>query len=180
MSGISVVTASLPERAELLVEAIRSVDAQTLPAQQHHIYLDAERGGPARARNDCLARVTTPWVGFLDDDDVLYPEHYETLMRHADGADLVFSHHDGGPDTPRYESWDTSAYMTMLNGRNVIPVTVLAKTQAIVEAGCFDPADRYEDFELWKRMLARGATFRCVPEVTWEYRCPPDGRTWNP
>lgn len=179
-SGISVITASLPERAEQLVEAAASVQTQSLEPEVHMIMLDAMREGPAACRNRLLERVETPWVAFLDDDDELDADHLEVLARWGDGADLVFSWHRGGPGVPRYESWDASAYRTMLGGRNVIPITVLARTDAIREAGCFDAADRYEDYALWMRMLANSCRFVCVPQETWTYNIAGDGRTFNP
>lgn len=179
---ITVLTASLPERAEQLADAIESVEAQTLTAHEHKVWLDDAREGPAACRNRLLAKTGSEFVAFLDDDDVLYPQHLEVLAiaQNETDADLVFSWHDGGPGVPRYESWDASAYWTITNGRNVIPVTVLARTAAIREAGCFDPADRYEDHALFLRMLALGMTFVCVPQVTWWYRINGDGRTYAP
>lgn len=180
------ITPSLPERAEQLVEAAASVQNQTLQADLHLIALDAAREGPAICRNRLLAKVETPFVAFLDDDDLLYPDHLALLMRCAEdegpqrGPDLVYSWHDGGPGVPRFEEFGEAAADMMHSGRNVIPISVLARTDAILRCGGFDPADRWEDYSLWLRMMRGGAWIYCVPEVTWHYRIAEDGRTWNP
>jgi glycosyltransferase involved in cell wall biosynthesis len=142
---ITVITPTIEGREDAVAEAAASVQAQAIPAYQHLIRADTKRRGPASARNDCLAMTETPLVAFLDDDDVLYPNHLAVLVEHMDDADLVFSWHDGGPGVPRFESWDASAYWTMMQGSNVIPVTVLAKLDSIREAGAFRSEDRYED-----------------------------------
>ena len=42
----------------------------------------AENGGPARARNEGLKHVTTPFVAFADSDTVLDPGATAALLRH--------------------------------------------------------------------------------------------------
>lgn len=178
--SITVLTPTIEGREAQLAEACASVQAQTMQASDHRVWCDGNRDGPARVRNWLLAETETEYVAFLDDDDILYPDHLSVLAKHIPGADLAFSWHDAGPGVPRYDSWDASAYWTMRQGRNVIPVTVLAKTQSIREAGCFNASDRYEDYQLWLRMLDLGMRFVCAPVVTWQYRISDDGRTWNP
>ena len=53
--------------------------------------LDQDNGGVARARNRGLTRVTGDFVGFVDSDDLLAPDYYETLLDAllAQGADLA-------------------------------------------------------------------------------------------
>lgn len=180
----AIITPSLPERAELMVEACESVKQQTV-ACAHHVYLDHARIGPALIRNTIMERVSCEYVGFLDDDDLLDPEHVELLLAALDAdqngepADLAFSWYrsEGAPETPRVTEWDDWAYGTMLGGRNLIPVTVMARRHAILNAGGFRPDDRYEDYKLWMRMLANGCRFTVVPLETWTYRMHGDNRT---
>lgn len=178
--SITVITPSLPERAVLLAEAIASAQAQTLPAHDHFVMFDSNRAGPALVRNRMLEDVETDLVAFLDDDDILYPDHLALLEFALNGADLAFSWHDDGPDTPRVQEWGAEAIGWMTSRRNIIPVTVLARTEAIRRAGGFYPQDRYEDYELWMRMLGQGCRFVCAPVVTWRYRITQNGRTYAP
>lgn len=180
----AIITPSLPERAELLAECAASVAAQTI-ACAHHVYLDHARHGPAIIRNTIMTRLSCEWVGFVDDDDLIDPDHVETLLGavcgdgHAYGADLAFSWYrsQGAPETERIEAWDDYAYGVMLGGRNLIPVTVIARREAVLEAGGFHPEDRYEDYSLWMRMLANGSTFHAVSRETWTYRMLGGNRT---
>lgn len=185
MTDVAILTPTIRGRGSWLAEAAASVLNQTMPAQ-HLIWCDTREDGPAVTRNRLLAACRgKPFVGFLDDDDLLDVDHVETLMhalRHTD-ADLAFSWHrtlgDRVAHTPRVDTFDDWAYGTMLGGRNIIPVTVIAKRDSIMDAGAFDPADRYEDHALWLRMLDRGARFIVVPRETWTYRFHGGNRTWQ-
>jgi glycosyltransferase involved in cell wall biosynthesis len=156
MTDVTVITPTRSGREVVLLEAVDSVQAQTHPAAAHFVGLDADRAGPAAMRNALLGEVLTPLVAFLDDDDLLDPAHLETLLSEMErsGADVA-------------------------QGRNVIPVTVLARLDAINEAGGFQSADRYEDYSLWCRMLDLGARFSLVKRETWTYRFLDDNRTWE-
>lgn len=181
-SGVTVITPSLPERAELLAEACASVQAQTLPAVKHDVWLDTARVGPAMVRKRLVNECETSLVAFLDDDDLLYPDHLATLISalRQNDADLAFSWHDDGPGVPRFDAWCDEAIALMFANRNVIPVTVVARRDSILAAGGFNPQDRYEDHALFVRMMVMGQRIVCTPETTWRYRIAPNGRTWNP
>lgn len=181
-SGVTVITPSLPERAQLLVEACASVQTQTLQAEAHLIALDTQREGPAVCRQRLTETAETTLVAYLDDDDLLYESHLAVLvsaLRQAD-ADLSFGWHDDGPGVPRFDAWCDEAVALMVSNRNVIPVTVVARRESILAAGGFNPQDRYEDHALFVRMMVMGMRIVCTPETTWRYRIAPNGRTWNP
>jgi glycosyltransferase involved in cell wall biosynthesis len=90
-SNVTVIIPSLPERAEWLERAVRSVDRQSAPAAEVIVHVDRRREGPATARNAALSKVTTEWAAFLDDDDIMHPDHLEVLLAGAakSGADLI-------------------------------------------------------------------------------------------
>ncbi len=181
---VSVLTPTREGREERLVEAIASVQAQTYPAESHLVLLDADREGPAVARNALLAVAETPLVAFLDDDDLLDPDHLERLVDRLvrDDADVAWSwcRTTGvdAPTIPRPRN-DREFATLMRGGRNCVPVTVVARLAAIAAAGCFDPVDRYEDYALWMRMLRLGASFACERRETWTYRFLGENRTWR-
>jgi glycosyltransferase involved in cell wall biosynthesis len=91
---ITVVTPTHPgPRAHLLIRALESVAFQTLPAAAISVAVDVDRQGAAPTRQRALEAVQTPWVAFLDSDDLFLPRHLELLSKHAieTGADFVYS-----------------------------------------------------------------------------------------
>lgn len=182
---VTMITPSLPERGDLLHEARLSVGTQTEPVR-HLSMVDVAGVGPAAIRNKLLDLVETPFVGFLDDDDILDPEHVEVLMALLENgrslADMAWSRcrtyfAPGVPVVHVLQPMRLDYDAMFRAGRNWIPVTVLARTESVRQAGCFDPADRYEDFELWRRMHAAGMRFAHHPYVTWTYRFLGENRT---
>ena len=178
--GVTVITPTLASRADLLAEATASVAAQTYTGPVvHAVGRDRFRRGPARMRNTLLTRATTRWVAFLDDDDVLLPRHLELLVGEGErtGADVVGSQYrvEGDDAVHGHVVFDADE---MRRG-NYLPPTVVARVDAVLRAGAFDPKDHYEDWGLWVRMLAIGATFTIVPEVTWVKRHRGGNRTFD-
>lgn len=171
MGQVTVITAALPTRDRMLVEACRSVAAQTVPPAAHLIGVDHRRAGSAATRNLLAAAADTPWLAFLDDDDLLLPEHLQVLLDTADGADVAYSYckvlgRDWSPSRP----FDP----VLLQTENYIPATVLIRTSVFREAGGFRPSGQvqhgWEDWDLWLRLLQAGRRFAWTDTVTWLYR----------
>ena len=176
MTAVTVVIPTLPSRVALLERALRSVEAQTNRAASVIVEPDLDGSGAAHTRNRALEKVTTPLVAFLDDDDELYPNHLERCVWYADarGADLVYPGYDveGGEDEVRMFGVVFDAQL--LAERNFIPITVVARTEAVIEAGGFRPhPDEYgnpcEDWGLWLAMANRGADIAHLAEKTWRW-----------
>lgn len=180
---VTVITPSVPGRTRELADCMQSVAAQTTPVV-HLIRADVDRVGPAVIRTELLDDAETELVAFCDDDDLLDPDHVETLAAALkdSGFELAWSWHRtagiGAPRTPRPRSMG-EARRILAAGRNVIPVTVVARRSAILEAGAFQPMDRFEDYALWLRMLDAGHRFAYVKRETWTYRFLGDNRTWR-
>lgn len=176
MGDVTVITPTLPERAGLLAEAMASVAAQTYQAAAHLVGVDHARRGPARVRNDLLAAADTEWVAFLDDDDLMDPDHVAILLGNSDGFDVVGSYcrFDGPPLPTKYVNRRFD--LRILRQHGCFPITVLARRKTIAEAGWFRPEDRYEDWSLWNRMADNGGTFNILPRETWTYRTAHEGR----
>lgn len=179
---VTILTPTIPGREALLAEAAASVAAQTTRCY-HLSLLDANGDGPAWTRNRLLGLVQTEYVGFLDDDDLLLPRHVEALMPFLDWADLAWSHcrtvfGEGVAPIQVFQPLRPDYTQIIGGGRNFIPVTVLARTESIRSAGGFDPADRFEDYELWRRMLNASMRFAHLPETTWVYRFLGANRTY--
>lgn len=167
-ADVTVIIPTIPGREELLDRAAVSAMMQTVQVDVVAI-VDTDRRGPAVLRNEMIAASRAEWVAFLDDDDYLDPHHIETLLAHSDDADVVvpYCRFDGPPLPVGYYNRQFDARVLRRHG--IFPITVLARREAIIAAGCFRPEDRYEDWSLWNRMVRLGARFVVVPEVTWTY-----------
>jgi GT2 family glycosyltransferase/LmbE family N-acetylglucosaminyl deacetylase len=211
---VSVITRTMPGREFFLWQAGMTVLRQTYP---HVEWVVVEDGGDAqRPLVESLARHTTrpvryvplPRVGrteagnrglaeaqgalllFLDDDDLLYADHLETLVRalhdHPEAA-AAYSlameipttvHADGSIREQEYilhpghlQPFDPE----VLAHHNFIPIqALLFRRHLWEERGGFDPAlDVLEDWNLWQR-YAQGNHFHYLPKVTSLYRVPAD------
>lgn len=205
---VSVVVATY-NRPDFLRQALRSVNAQTWPAVQllvvndagveveevvrpflvraHDRYLRRDNNaGPAAARNTGLAAARGKYVACLDDDDLWYPNHLESLIcaMEAKGASIAYSnavcvHYsragEGYAEVSRRlldEEWDRDRVVLC----NYLPPIGFAYTLSCLrEAGGFD--ERIvgsEDMDLWIRISARHQVHR-VRRATCEYRVVEDG-----
>lgn len=170
---ITVVTPTVPGREQLLAECVASVDKAGLT---HLVGLDAAGEGPAVIRNRLLEHVTTPWVVWLDDDDLIGADYAAIVGPHLPESDVVYTDWElTGATAPQPKSgpFDLGA----LWGGNYIPVTACCRTDAVRAAGGFPADARLEDWELWKIMAGAGFRFLHVPVVGWTYRRRPGSRT---
>jgi glycosyltransferase involved in cell wall biosynthesis len=177
---IGVAIPSIPPRRDMLLRAVGSVLAQSLPVDQISIVLDTAKRGASFTRNDAWQALDTDYVAFLDDDDEWYPHHLATCLQaiEATGADMVYPWFDvaGGTD-PFPENF----------GRPFDPtdpcqttITCLWRRRALRDVGGFIdvPADddpdqsghrRGEDMRAVERLVALGGKVVHVPERTWAW-----------
>lgn len=90
--AITVVIPTIPPRGLLLTQAVQSVNDQRLRPYTTIIQIDAGHEGAPRTRHNGLMQVETPWVAFLDDDDLLMPHHLEYLLAHAKETDADYAY----------------------------------------------------------------------------------------
>jgi glycosyltransferase involved in cell wall biosynthesis len=169
VATVAAIVPTVPERHDLLAEALASVDAQVRPVTERSVVTDHDRVGPAATRNRAVEACSSEWLAFLDDDDVWYPDHVATLLAHTGGADVVYSDcavTGAAGDLVVNRDFDPFALLR----HNYIPVTALVRRSVFLDAGMFDTSARFEDWELWKALSRAGAKFVHVPAVTWEYR----------
>jgi cellulose synthase/poly-beta-1,6-N-acetylglucosamine synthase-like glycosyltransferase len=170
---IAVITPSITTRANLLEECKESVRKQTYPAEIHAIEIDEQKVGPAILRNKLVAGLPSEitHVAFLDDDDIILPRHLELLSAQAENADVVYSPPTG------YGSGSIHAFNAKeLPGRNHIGMTSLVRRSMFEKVNGFWDKARFEDWDLWLRILKAGGRFVYVPTPTWTYRQQPDSR----
>lgn len=187
---IAVVTPSLPDRGELLAEAVASVRAQTHRPVAHAIAIDHESDGIGALLNRLASGSDAEWLARLDDDDLFHPNHLEVLTSAAKDADVVYSWCDveargdvPEPDVIIRNGWLPNQEFDeeRLRSGNYIPATALVRRSLWAELGGWredgwrfggereDPT-LTEDWDFWLRALDAGARFVCVPVVTWTYR----------
>ena len=154
---------------------------QSLAAHGVSLVSGPHGGGPAN-RNRALTTVTTPFVMWVGDDDLLLPEAVASrvamLHRFPDAdvvhGDLLQVNAQLTPQQPiTYEDWyhRPDALLAMLFQRNVIADGgSLVRTAVYARAGVYDEAfPRGHDYHLWSRLPLR-ARFKHDPGVTYLWR----------
>ncbi len=138
--------------------------------------------GRSEAGNAGARAASNAFLAFLDDDDLFYPEHLDTLARAAQSqhaawySDAVSAFlrigENGAYEThSRLRLYAQDFDRDLLQIDNYIPLpAVLMKRDAFLDADGFDPAfDLFEDWDLLLRLAKRGDFLR-VPRVTCEVR----------
>jgi glycosyltransferase involved in cell wall biosynthesis len=184
IADVTVCTATIPTRVELLQRATQSVTNQTLKVKEHSIKIDLDKLGQSAVLDQIIEQATTKYVAILDDDDELLPNHIELLYKKIieTDADLVFPHfkYSNISDAGHLEKfrglpWDN-------NNPHQVPVTWIAKRQAILDVGGFSgdfDVLSYEvdnegnrignDFNLVKKLAKANKYITNISEITWIY-----------
>jgi LmbE family N-acetylglucosaminyl deacetylase/glycosyltransferase involved in cell wall biosynthesis len=193
------------DRPEFLKEALQSLAAQFVPPAQVAVVNDGSvpvqeviagfaalnitligAGGIGRgaAANRGLAALTTEFAAFLDDDDVVYPHHYQRLLEtavrsraEAVYADALSTVQAFDPVGGAYAAKDkVIAYSRdfdpdYLLYDNYIPLhTLLFRRRLLAAAGPLrEDLPVFEDWE-WLIRLSRLTPFLHIKELTCEYR----------
>src|SRR6476661_6852486 len=105
--SVTVLTATLGKRSEMLAEALDSVAAQTLAPLEHLVVddgsysvqldraqvLQVSHRGLGAARNAGLEVARGDAIALLDDDDLWHPEHLDLCWTELQrtGADVVYA-----------------------------------------------------------------------------------------
>jgi LmbE family N-acetylglucosaminyl deacetylase len=184
------------DRVELLHEAIASVRATGYPCE----IIVVNDGGaklelegvtlvqhePSRGRSEAanagVRAAAHPFVAFLDDDDLFYPEHLATLAKAAQSAHAAWytdavsaflrpGEHGTYETHTRLRLFAQDYDRELLLLDNYIPLpTLLLPRESFLALGGFDPNfDLFEDWDFLIRLSQRGSFLR-VPRVTCEVR----------
>jgi|LakMenE01Jun11ns_1017448.scaffolds.fasta_scaffold9939438_2 glycosyltransferase involved in cell wall biosynthesis len=174
---ITIITPTIHERSNLLTEAVKSVENQKVKAVGHFVQVDESKAGPAYVRNRLVEKVQSEWIGFLDDDDILYPNHIEEYRKAHENSDVIYT----WCDSTGREKFDPNSHFDpeRLMYGNYIPITAAVRTNFFRQVGGFSEDTRYEDWDLWVKLLKAGARFTCVPVKTWCYRFLGSNRTFG-
>lgn len=158
------VTPSIPERHELLVECVASVREQTLQTWQyeHLVLVDTEREGCSKTVNKAAAEARGDWIFLLADDDLLLPGCLKHHLAFSEQADIVYSPPlVWGEDYPQFHGSPPT-----------IPSTCLIRAELWRTLNGYDERlGATEDRNLYERAIERYARFvRADQQPTWVYR----------
>jgi glycosyltransferase involved in cell wall biosynthesis len=162
---LTLVTVTQPKRRNLLPEMLATVAQQTVLPDAHLMVWDHGAGFEASV-NRAVGMVETDYYCLVDDDDLLLPDHVETLKANL-SADIVWTWTE-----VRGRNWNpNSLYQPgVLQQRNYIPSNHAFRTDLFRELGGYRKGAGHPDHDLLARAEAAGASFLNVPKVTWVYR----------
>jgi glycosyltransferase involved in cell wall biosynthesis len=167
---IIVVDDGSPDRAD--------VEAYLLGEGARVRYLRQENRGPAAARNTALRAACGRFVAFLDSDDTWEPTYLQEQLAaftQDHGLDVIYcnalmigqSEADRRMLMESTPSREPATCTSLLREEYTVFLSgVVARRDLIMEAGLFDEQFVHgEDFDLWVRMLKRGARMGFQPRV---------------
>lgn len=149
-------------RPLMLAQCVDAVAAQTVPVR-HLIATDHRRLGVGPMLNRLLSRSDAPWLALIADDDLMDPRHVETLLSGSGDIRYTYCRVTGRNWNPN-QPFDAD----QLRRGNYIPATTLIRTELARELLWTEA--HFEDWDFWLRALDAGASFECIPQVTWTYR----------
>ncbi len=194
--------------AELVVEAVRSVLAQTRPAAEVLVVDDGstddtadqlaafgppvrvirkENGGVSSARNRGVAEASGERIAFLDADDVWHPRKLETqlgvLEAHPDLGLLgtrTFDWPGPVPDPPAAPPLARVPFDRLIVRNAFCTSTVVVRTAVLRAAGEFDTSlQGPEDYDLWLRIAAAAAVANLDARLTGYRHATPNSLSKN-
>jgi GT2 family glycosyltransferase len=147
--------------------------------------------GLAAARNTGITLSRGKYLAYLDDDDIFYPDHLETLVTFLETSDFRVAYTDAlralqVKKHGRYATVDRDLLYShefdadRLIVENQFPVLCLMHERACLDqAGLFDESlTTHEDWDLWIR-LSLHDNFAHIKKVTCEYSWRDDGSTMS-
>lgn len=202
-----------------VAEALDSLRAQTLPHWRAILVDDASTDGTGRvfaefaarddrfrvirhprrkglgaARNTALAHVDTPYLGFLDGDDVMTPRALETLVGslEASGSDLVVGAYVRlWPEAGAYVAGDVQPWVAASTNPRRVGVDLDAHPEVTGNVVAWSKVSRtefwrahelrfpenalYEDQAIAQRMYTAARAIDTVPDVVVQWRVRADG-----
>ena len=145
-----------------------------------YVYNETSQGRSASA-NAGIRHSRGRWIAFLDDDDILYPWHFEALLQAGEQSGCKFVYSDFNRALFLTASFTTPDKLlgadprdftrNLLLVQNFFPIhTWLFARECIDKVGLIDKdLDRLEDYDFLLRLSSQ-YSFHHLPKVTCEYR----------
>lgn len=147
------------------------------PRIRHHF--NPRRHTLASALNEGLRLARAPLVARLDGDDICEPERLAQQVRYLRehpevavyGSRITVIDERGALLGQRLLPTEHAEIAASLQRYNCIShPSVMFRREAVLAAGGYDDDERVEDWELWCRMVGRGARFAASPDALIRYR----------
>jgi glycosyltransferase involved in cell wall biosynthesis len=144
-----------------------ALEQALLPYRDRIRYIVQSNGGLSAARNTAIRASGSELVAFLDSDDVWEPDYLQHQVQQLDERGLTVVYPDatlfgdtrlaGRRFMDIHPSSGPVTIESLVTQRCNVMVSVVARRQAIVDAGMFDDSLRSsEDFDLWLRIVRMG------------------------
>lgn len=162
--SISVLTPTIPERTWMLLEARKSVLAQTYPLQdyEHLVLEDTDHEGCAKTVNRLAARAHGDWLFILADDDLMLPACLMAHIQGCRGADIVYS-----PPIV----WGEDGAQFCGEPPNIPSASLIKAALWRSLGGYNEDLGNSEDRDFYRRAMEKDAVFsRVNGQPTWLYR----------
>jgi glycosyltransferase involved in cell wall biosynthesis len=191
MTKISVIVPTY-NRPAFLERALSSIDAQTFQDFEVIVVNDggdpvcgvvnkhpqvtlvdhcANKGLPA-ARNTGIRAAKGKYITFLDDDDIYYPDHLETLVGAMDsGAQIAYTDSHLWENEINKINWLSVDYdRRRLHQHNLFPAMCLMVRRELFDSCMFDESLKsHEDWDCWLRMSRIVKDFVHIKKATCAY-----------
>jgi glycosyltransferase involved in cell wall biosynthesis len=151
-----------------------------------HVLRCEENRGAGAARNQAIVESVGTFLAFLDADDEWLPRKLERSMSYLEGGDYSLVAHDywtGENENAVHHDCEKryregrDAFVSLYRKGYIPSCSVVAKRQAVIAAGGFDPGLRNaQDFDLWLAMTRDpGLRFLVFGEPLLRYHITPGG-----
>lgn len=141
------------------------------------VYFEISNQGPSTARNKGILASQGELLAFLDSDDLWEPNYLEVQVQKLDenpSADIVYSGSTAFGECasrPGQSLRGPITFTSLIDETYWVGVTVVARRQALIKAGLFDPNIwGAEDFDLWLRCIKNGSQIIAYGTPLFRYR----------